>query len=491
MSADLLPAVRRRRSRWLLLVLLAFAAVLAFAFQGGRGLWGPDEGRYANTALQMLDSGDFLVPRRSAEHPQFSKPPLTYWAIAASVTVFGRNEWALRLPSALAFCLTVAFVLSLSRRLTPHQTWHAPVVYATTLAPFVAVNLFVTDVLAAMFLALAGFGFVRVWHAADAREAWRGRLLLALGFGCAFLTRGVLTLLPLLPMFVFARSTGLLRFKWICPWSVLIFLLLSLPWYVQIAAVEPELFLPAIQQALLGDTGQGGWDEILGGYLPLLALGGLPWTFVLFLKSRDLRMEWHKLGIARYRAVHQERYFLWLWLLLPVLALLVLHPGDPLFLFPCFVPFALLVARELQRRDFNGWAQIGLALWVLALLTVKGVAANMSHPKDARVLAEVVTRSLTFIPRQVVFFEEPALYGVRYYLGAPVARVSAAESDDPRVDAVFKDFVRDGVAEQVWITLLAREQVLLDIAHQNGLSAKRRAVFGRYAVFELSPSSRN
>ena len=39
--------------------------VLAFAFLGSRGLWDPDEGRYTNVALIMLDSGDWVTPHRN------------------------------------------------------------------------------------------------------------------------------------------------------------------------------------------------------------------------------------------------------------------------------------------------------------------------------------------------------------------------------------------------------------------------------------------
>ena len=63
---------------------LAFVLILyCFAFQGSRGLFDPDEGRYSAVALQMLKSGDWLVPRYRGE-PFYDKPALTYWAIAAS-----------------------------------------------------------------------------------------------------------------------------------------------------------------------------------------------------------------------------------------------------------------------------------------------------------------------------------------------------------------------------------------------------------------------
>jgi dolichyl-phosphate-mannose-protein mannosyltransferase len=65
------------------------------------GLKEPDEGRYAEIGREMAVSNDWLIPHPNGfEH--FQKPPLLYWATAASIRIFGATEWAARLPSALA-----------------------------------------------------------------------------------------------------------------------------------------------------------------------------------------------------------------------------------------------------------------------------------------------------------------------------------------------------------------------------------------------------
>ena len=46
--------------RRLWLIIIALVIILAFAFQGSRGLWEPDEGRYVRCAYEMLKSGDWL-----------------------------------------------------------------------------------------------------------------------------------------------------------------------------------------------------------------------------------------------------------------------------------------------------------------------------------------------------------------------------------------------------------------------------------------------
>src|ERR1700683_5179164 len=76
------------------------AAILYLPGLGRPALWEPDEGRYAEIAREMVLSGDYVTPRDDFEL-YFEKPPLVYWAEAASIKVFGVNEFAVRLPAAL------------------------------------------------------------------------------------------------------------------------------------------------------------------------------------------------------------------------------------------------------------------------------------------------------------------------------------------------------------------------------------------------------
>ena len=103
--------------------LVALLVFMAFVFQGTRGIWEPDEGRYTSVGLNMLESGDYLLPTIDGERPHLTKPPITYWALAGSFALLGRNEWAARLPGALAFIGTGLLVFGLGRRFCPAKPW--------------------------------------------------------------------------------------------------------------------------------------------------------------------------------------------------------------------------------------------------------------------------------------------------------------------------------------------------------------------------------
>src|SRR5262245_51389859 len=51
-------------------------------------LFEPDEGRYAQIPREMLTRGDWIVPTLHGE-PYLDKPPLFYWLVMTSYSVFG------------------------------------------------------------------------------------------------------------------------------------------------------------------------------------------------------------------------------------------------------------------------------------------------------------------------------------------------------------------------------------------------------------------
>src|SRR5262249_45277613 len=93
----------------LCVALLTGVAGSLFFIRLGCPLLEPEEARYAEIPRQMLVEGSFAIPVLHGE-PYYHKPPLLYWLIMASYSVFGVHDWAARLVPGCAGLCTVLVV---------------------------------------------------------------------------------------------------------------------------------------------------------------------------------------------------------------------------------------------------------------------------------------------------------------------------------------------------------------------------------------------
>ncbi|TAJ22850.1 MAG: phospholipid carrier-dependent glycosyltransferase, partial [Nitrospirae bacterium] len=100
-------AGHRATDRASLILLLALAGLLFFLGLGTLGLTDRDEGRNAEAAREMVETGDWVSPTFNYE-PRFAKPVFVYWLMSGAYRLFGVSEFTARLPSA---ALGVALIL--------------------------------------------------------------------------------------------------------------------------------------------------------------------------------------------------------------------------------------------------------------------------------------------------------------------------------------------------------------------------------------------
>src|SRR5207247_5078886 len=75
-----------------------------------------DEPRFAEASREMIERGDYIVPRFNNQL-RLDKPPLAYWAQVASYRIFGQNDFAARFPSAVAAAFTALSILAWGARI--------------------------------------------------------------------------------------------------------------------------------------------------------------------------------------------------------------------------------------------------------------------------------------------------------------------------------------------------------------------------------------
>ena len=107
-----LPVVRFI-GRWAGPLLLLLTLFCVFTDLGGLVLRQWDESRQAVSAIEMSQSGNWVVATFGFEPDLWNtKPPLLVWLQAGLIRLIGPTEWAIRLPSAVAALATVMLVYS-------------------------------------------------------------------------------------------------------------------------------------------------------------------------------------------------------------------------------------------------------------------------------------------------------------------------------------------------------------------------------------------
>ncbi len=325
-----------------------------------------EEGRRSLPAVAMLDTGNWLVPYLNGK-PYARKPPLVNWLIAASMKVTGeRNEWAARLPSALAMlALGLVTVWTGSRWLTPGGGFTAAVFMLTSIAFIEKGRLAEIE---ALYVACTGIAFAW-WLAAWANRetGWRLWLLPGIALGLGLLAKGPTHLLffygVAIPVLV---ATGEKRQLWSAAHLVSLALaaLLFLAWEIPYNRVNPAAAAVWVDQ-MKGRVG-GGTFEIAN--LPRALCNGLPW--ILFAPLAWNRRVLAALGGRDERLRGLVCAARWPLALLFVGPMLI--PGMlPRYTLPVFPAIALLLAllvREASPRALAVWRQANRGVLGLVLV---------------------------------------------------------------------------------------------------------------------------
>jgi 4-amino-4-deoxy-L-arabinose transferase-like glycosyltransferase len=203
-----------------------------------------NEGRYAGAVREMHAQGNWLVPLNNG-FPRVQKPPLVYWTMLASTAVLGENEFALRLPNALATAGWIMATYLIMRRLGGERLGLASaLVLASMLGVWVFTHLIQPEPFLACFISLAMGCLVEARMSGDRPEKIEGWCVLFWIFlALATMSKGLHgALWPLATVGLTALVAPGAR-RWLRPVlslrGFLVFLLIVVPWYAYMAARFP------------------------------------------------------------------------------------------------------------------------------------------------------------------------------------------------------------------------------------------------------------
>lgn len=177
----------RLTSRAAVVAVVLLAGLVYLVGNGSVALWDRDEPRYAQSSRQMVQSGDWVVPRLYDE-PRTAKPPLIYWLQASSMTVLGDTAFAARLPSAVAMALTLAlFGMAVRAIVGPRRAAWAVLVLASSVMVLISAKASTTDSVLLLWITTSQICLYAIWRG---RGIWPVWLAFAIAVGLGGLTKG-------------------------------------------------------------------------------------------------------------------------------------------------------------------------------------------------------------------------------------------------------------------------------------------------------------
>lgn len=417
----------------ILVIRLAAMAVMPFA--------DTSEPRYAEIARIMAASGDWITPWFAPGEPFWGKPPLAFWAQAASGAWFGMTEMSLRLPSWLAMLGMLAILHELGRRLYSlgAARW-AVLVFSTMLLPLVAAGAVLTDPFLALGITL---GMASFRLAPDA-SSWFWRYGLFIGLTIGFLSKGPLALVlmtgAILPWLIWHGNGR--RYLGALPWArgIALTLALTLPWYLLAEWKTPgfleyfivgEHVLRFIDPGWAGDRYGSAHSRPYGAIWLDWVLATLPWSPLgLWLLLRERRGEF----AARIRMFGRSPTASYLFAWAVATPAFFTLSGNILwtYVLPALPPVALGIGVGLSRLDAVRLRRVALGCLILVPTAALVLGAlSIAQPNRFKTEKQLIARAAAEMqPGERLYFVDSRPFSARFYSGGSAGIVSRKRLGD-------------------------------------------------------------
>jgi 4-amino-4-deoxy-L-arabinose transferase-like glycosyltransferase len=375
-------------------ILFLISVVFFFHRLGTMALIGPDEPRYAQVAREMLERRDVITPTIGGQ-PWFEKPALLYWTMMAGMSVFGVNEFAVRLPSALAAIITALILYFVGRRMvSSFFGFLTAAVFIANPMAFAFSRGATTD----MLLCLTMTAGLCLFFCSELQVEGGSSQVLVLGayacFGLAALAKGLVGVaLPagiILTYRMVARQGFNLRGLFIGR-GLIVFVIVCASWYAPVIARHGGEF---VQEFFIGHhferftSNKYRHPGPIYYYLPVLLVGSFPWTPFLIASLFRFRLsEFRREGktdttdesLTDQQCLNRLRIFSLIWLVVPLVFFSLSGSKLPGYLLPAMPGAFFLISSEIHRLGVLAESdRLGRLLFasVAVLLVGVGVAAT-------------------------------------------------------------------------------------------------------------------
>ena len=325
-------------------LLVALAIPLFFLTPSTRELWLPDEPRYAEIAMEMADTGNWIIPHLHGEL-YTEKPPLYFWLLAGSAKFFGNwQSLAMIFPVALSALGVIIVIYGFAALLFNRKVGFLSALMLMTSVLFLGVGQFVRmDMFLLLCFSISLFSFYRLYiRTTPYSDVYA--FLFFLATALATLTKGPIGIglpgLILLIFLIWTRNFSVLK-KMRLFWGSLVYLAIVLAWFA--SAIHQEgwdyAYLIVIKQNLGRVYDSFSHARPWYFYLHTLPWITLPW-FPFFVSAMI-----HAWRTPKASHEQDASRFLWIWWSTTFVFFSLVSGKLEIYLLPLLPPTAILTAR--------------------------------------------------------------------------------------------------------------------------------------------------
>lgn len=230
----------RASRRGIFFVLCVFGAVY-FGSAFTPGLQDDADSTHAEAAREMAVTHDYVTLKVNGNR-YLEKAPLMYWLVSLSYSAFGVNEFATRLPTALAMLGLTLLAMNWARRALGQRAGvYAGLFVATGAGYYLFTRILIPEAILSLFIAGSFYCFLTALQDENVWRWYGGYACLAL----AVLTKGLLALVVVgFAMLVFLAVSGAWRewrrFRMVT--GLILFFAIAAPWHVLAGIRNPGFF---------------------------------------------------------------------------------------------------------------------------------------------------------------------------------------------------------------------------------------------------------
>jgi len=368
------------RQRLPLIGLLAFSAVIYLSACFQPALLDDADATHAQAAKEMLQRHDWVTLHVNGVR-YLEKAPLLYWLVAISYRLFGINQFAVRVPTALAVVLLAWMVYEYGRwAYSARAGWYAAAISASCVGMFLFTRIMIPEAWLTLFCTVAHYCFGRAFFGSDREKRFYYGCYAAMAL--AVLTKGLIGMVfiiaPICAFFLltqcFAEGRHLRLYS-----GLAVFLAIAAPWHLLASWRNAHFFwfyfINEHVLRFLGLREPKDYNKVPFLSYWLLHLAWLfPWSVALPLLVRQFPQA---LRTTDRQAL--INLYLWLWAGI-ILLFFSLSTSQEYYTFPAYAPLALLLGLACAAAEEHAsasrywqWAQgvlAGIAVILAALLVV-------------------------------------------------------------------------------------------------------------------------